>query len=177
MNVLAELRRTIGYGALLPSQRFFTAKPEFFDILKGLEGPKVFIEAGCGMGDTTTQAKARGLQMIGVDVAYRAGQADHVLMLDATIFTYAPTTWLLMCRPNHDGWSYDAAERALQMGASVLYVGFAKNHRQDLGRLAQFITKRWPVVGDEGERMVLLDAEAYRAPRKKRVDDFGFRHT
>lgn len=154
-RLMQELKRDAVAGMKLPALRFFTARPRFFDILMTFDAN--WVEAGCGNGHTTREARDRGLGMVGVDICEREGQLPEVVIADAILMPYLPTIWPLICRPNHDGWPEDVIEAAFKRGsAGAVYVGFEKNLETDLGEYADRHSQAWEEVGMEGESMWLL---------------------
>lgn len=41
----------------------------------------------------------------------------------------------LICRPCHDGWSYETLKRGLSQGATMCYIGLWRNVEDDLDDL------------------------------------------
>lgn len=156
IDMMATLKRSLMFGMTLPANRFFKPTSEFFEVLKTF-GKRGFIDAGCGLGTLSKEAKARGISMVGIDLCQRPGQDTSVLQMDATQFPYGKHLWPVICRPNHDGWVNDAACHALVRGASVLYVGLDHNIEDDLDDLLFNISGHWPDVGKDGEGMWLLE--------------------
>jgi hypothetical protein len=162
-SLLRELKAQALSGLRLPAGRFFTPTPVFFEALTAYHVD--YIDAGCGSGDTTVESNAAGLHMTGVDIAERDGERPGILHIDALDMPYSPDMWPVICRPSHDGWAEDVAEKALLSGAHVFYAGFAKNHAEDLGRLKHFIVRRWKKAGRSDEGLVLLSPDSFRPKR------------
>lgn len=142
----------------LPSHRFFTPLPEFWKVLDLVAPPGVqLVDTGCGMGYLIGEAEPHGRRLVGIDIGTRVGQDPRVRREDALSYPWAPDMWPLICRPSHDGWAYDTMRLARQRGAAVLYVGLPRNYERDLGSVR---SKRYGVVGEEGERLYVV--EPYR---------------
>lgn len=138
---------------------FFEPKKAFFTALSGYKD-KVIVDAGAGMGHVSEQAVKLGFQMLPIDIMPRIGQSKTVRLRDAESMDYGPEKWLLTCRPDHSGWSYDCLELALKSGAGVFYAGLARNFDCDLGEYVGRETKRWKNVGKEGEELFLFMPDA-----------------
>lgn len=147
-----------GWGASpLPGLRFFTATEAFWALFEqpGWKDRR-WIEAGAGLGDTTEEAEARGLDMTAVDLNEREGQSAKVLPLNALALPYGAETWALVCRPDHSGWCYFLIEKVLSEGGSVLYVGLDRNVDNDLDEFMDQAVQIAQDVGEEGEHAWLI---------------------
>lgn len=139
----------------LPSHRFFTPLPCFWEKLKAVVPDSVqLVDSGCGMGDLIGEAEKVGRILKGIDVGFREGQDRRVQREDAITYDWTPETWPMMCRPSHDGWAYYTMQNARKRGSAVLYVGLPRNYDRDLGRVR---SKCYGVVGEEGEKLYVID--------------------
>lgn len=158
LDLMADLRRDamrrINRTGGLPNQRFFTPTEAFWQALGDVLPAGVgLVDAGCGRGDLIGEAEGRGMTIHGIDICDREGQDPRVVRADAVSYPWSAARWLMMCRPDHSGWAWDATRLARRRGAHVLYVGLPDNYRRDLGRMKNECLGR---VGVEGENLYLL---------------------
>jgi hypothetical protein len=156
MNDFMRNLRNRALGQMVaPSLRFFTPKDAFFEALEPYKHLRI-IDAGTGCGLVPVEARARGFNMVGIDLMPRDGQDEEVLRLEAESFPYDAKTWMMVCRPSHDGWAYNTLEAALRRGASGFYVGLERNLEADLDGYLGRHAKVWRDVGEDGEHMFMF---------------------
>lgn len=160
---LRNMRNMAMASAFAPALQFFTPTPAFFEALEPYKG-KAFVEGGAGLGKVTQEANEKGFRMVAIDVMPRDGQWENVVIREAESMPYGPNMWLLVCRPDHSGWAYDCLEIALKSGAGFFYAGLERNFDVDLGDYVGRETKRWDLVGQEGESLFLFMPEALLPP-------------
>jgi hypothetical protein len=144
-------------GFAMPKMRFFQPTEVFWELLTALlkKHETSVLEIGAGNGDLFLDGIKRGVTIQGIDSCRRDG-VSHVLIADAVSWDYKPGTLALCCRPDHSGWAGYALEKALEDGASFMYVGLEHNLLRDLGELvnsADFSFTGVP-VGEEGEMIL-----------------------
>ena len=142
----------------LPSHAFFNPTDDFWDLIRKIRFNKhrqvELTDCGCGFGITLKGAEERGIPLRGVDLVKRSGQHKAVEQLDATMLSWGPTRWPLICRPDGNGWCHDVITKARQQGASAIYIGVARNYERDLSR---FRTRRLKgVFGEDDERAWII---------------------
>jgi hypothetical protein len=140
---------------MLPEGRFFTPKPAFWDYLKTLRGIRI-IECGAGSGDLISEAEQHGLAITANDICRRPGQDPRVRSDDATALDWSPTLWPLICRPSHDGWANEVADRAQTQGSYTLWVGLPRNFEKDLSCYGPKCKLFRDDVGEDGERLYII---------------------
>lgn len=156
MNDLLRSLRNQALGRVqMPGHRFFVPTENFYAALAEFKYLK-FIDAGTGSGELPDEARARGFEMVGLDLVARPGQSKNVVFREAETYPYSPDEWLIMCRPDHSGWVYDTLEAALGRGAGAFYVSKPENLARDLEGYATRATKLWRDVGQSGECMLLI---------------------
>lgn len=132
--------------------RFFEPNDSFLDWITRRANGRIIIDAGCGEGHVTEALIARGEKAIGVDLNPRDGQNDYVVLMDARDFNYPKGSLVMFARPCHSDWVVGAIEQAVAYDASeILYVGFAKNLRSDLGAWAEQFDQVLANAGKEEE--------------------------
>lgn len=158
LDLMGEIRRSammqLNRMGGLPNQRFFTPTDDFWRALgEVLPADVNLVDAGCGRGDLIGEAERYGMTIHGIDICARDGQDPRVAHADAVPYPWSPECWPMMCRPSHDGWTWDATRQARKSGAHVLYVGLPGNYKQDLGHMrAECLGE----VGMEGEKLYLI---------------------
>lgn len=152
-QLLIEAGNRAGMIGGAPALRFFTPTQAFWELmlvgLGGAERARVFLELGAGTGETAEEAQAMGLLWSGCDV--RAGceaQMRGVHRMNALTIPIKEGSVVLACRPDHSGWVSRALERALDEGATAIYVGLDRNYEGDLGDL---LDREHQVVRDVGQ--------------------------
>jgi hypothetical protein len=140
----------------LAGLQWFTPNEKFWSTLEAYKSINL-VDAGCGVGNVTREAKKRGFIMTPVDMIRRKGQIKSVMHVDAVTLPYSKETWPLICRPDHSGWAYDCMARALSLGACAIYVGKEENIEQDVDDLESKISLRIEAVGEEEEVFLLLE--------------------
>jgi len=160
-DLLRKLRNQVlgEMSVCMPQHRFFVPTEAFFAALSEFKHLQL-IDAGTGSGELPDEARDLGFNMVGIELARRPGQSPNVVFREAESYPYSPTSWLLMCRPDHSGWVYDTVEAALRRGASALYVSKASNLTLDLDCYASRASRVWQNVGQDGECMLLLEPNA-----------------
>lgn len=153
-----SMRAAALMGTTLPSHAFFHPTEDFWSMVHKLRfnahRQVELVDCGCGIGLTLKEAEKRKIPMRGVDLAKRKGQHPAVEQLDATILSWGPNNWPLICRPDGSGWHHDVVVRARAQGASIIYVGVARNYERDL---SMYKTRRLKgVFGEEDERAWII---------------------
>ncbi len=142
--------------------RFFEPTPAFLDGLVGFP-PVDYYDVGAGAGQLAAALKRRGQRVVALDLAVHQRPVYGVQLADAGTYTYAPDSCAVIARPCHGDFAERAARRALACGAwGVVYVGFAKNLRGDLGPLARRAVRVREACGDEGESAWLVQKTSKR---------------
>lgn len=154
-DAFRAMRTVALMGTTLPSHTFFTPEEPFWRMLKAYTDHGIEVtDCGCGVGLTLKEAEQRDIPLRGVDLANRKGQHAKVEQLDATMLSWGPLRWPLICRPDGSGWCHDVIVNARQQGACAIYVGVSRNYERDL---SMFRTTRLPgVFGEEGERAWII---------------------
>lgn len=158
-DMLSSLRY-MAYSRMgtLPKLQWFEPTPTFWHTMDQWRTDIAFVDAGCGLGNLTREAKKRGFDMMAVDICKRVGQVRSVMLMDACVMPYTRNLWPILCRPSHDGWAYGCISRALEMGASALYVSLPHNAERDLDDLQSKVSLQVTNVGAEGETLYLIGA-------------------
>ena len=158
MSNLSSLARSLGLmpNMTLPSGSFFEPNEKFWAAFEAYKHLKL-IDCGCGSGELLEAAIQRGFNMKGVDILRREKQSSKVMQADATLLPWSETQWPLICRPSHDGWANDVADKALIHGAHVLWVGKPNNYEVD--SLCEYKTRALARnVGSDKETLYLLSS-------------------
>lgn len=137
---------------ILPSHAFFQPTSAFWEAMEPFAG-KPIVDVGAGLGHVTDGLNARGHRALAIDIGERDEMAEHVLLVDGTIFPYPSDGIALFCRPCHgDRFVAACLRRAQRCGASSgLYAGFGKNLSTDLGAFrTRLVAKR---VGQRRESL------------------------
>lgn len=113
-------------------------------------------DVGAGQGHVAEALRARGHEIIAIDISERDG-ARLVFIANGVTEPYEAGSVVMLCRPCH-GWFAEAVvkQAARCRAAHVLYVGKPKNRRADLGRYSRlFRVVKGLVAGQAGESMAV----------------------
>lgn len=151
-SLLTELfdnAQRLGLGSC--GVRFFTPTGVFWELLADYPESK-FIELGAGRGDTTAEAKERGLTWSGFDLHVdSANLANGVMPCNALSIPVLAGTVYIIPRPDHSGWCQPTIERIIELGGTVMYVGLERNVSNDIWNLLDEPHTLVVGVGEEGE--------------------------
>lgn len=153
--LLRQLKAEALAGMELPGLRFFTPNKYFWLAMEKYKDI-MLVDAGCGDGMTTEEGKAKGFNMVGIDLCTRPGQSPNVIMMDSTEFPYNPGAWPMVCRPCHDGFCMDTFMAARSKGAGCIYVGKLDNVEIDVDmELMGSPLTTLAGIGEEGEVLMV----------------------
>lgn len=157
-----SMRAAILMDATLPSHAFLHPEERFWEMLKAYTSQGIeLVDCGCGIGLTLQGAEERGIPLRGVDLAYRMGQHCSVERVDATMLSWGPHRWPLICRPDSSGWCHTVIQQARRQGASTIYVGVSRNYERDLSMFRT--TRLTGVYGEDGERAWIVRPLKHRS--------------
>lgn len=143
--------------------RFFEPTDEFKFWLKDYAGDRLIVDCGCGDGDLVREMNALGSQAMGIDPRYAifdepipTDLASCLLPMQAedTDFINMEDVLLLVCRPCHNGFPFEIAERK-NPKTEMIYVGFPKNIINDVGERVMHEIGLGE-VGADGERAYVV---------------------
>lgn len=133
--------------------RFFTPTEAFWQLIEGRFAGRKFVELGAGRGDTTEEARARGLAWSGIDLHVdMENLTKGVMRLNALRVPLDPSLVFVMPRPDHSGWAQPTLRRCLEGGSISIYVGLDRNADSDLDDLLDHPHEVVDSVGEEGEK-------------------------
>lgn len=133
------------------SVRFFTPNETFWLSLEQFKHIDL-IDCGTGLALLPVEAKAKGFNMLGIDLAIQVGDTASIRM-DAIDYKFGYRTWPIICRPSHDGWCDEVIRNAKRSKASALYVGLRKNLTHDCYGHVRSAKRIASNVGEEGESL------------------------
>lgn len=131
---------------------------------------KTIIEVGCGAGFLSRQMLHKNFKSVPLDIQIIETQVRGTHHIDAIEFPYESDMVVLFCRPSHGDWVELAMNRALEAGATIIYVGLQKNLELDLGDLRGQFHQRDDNVGEESEVFMVNrteDEEPWHAYKKQ----------
>lgn len=146
-------------GGTLPYVKFFEPKPKFAKWMTKTFGRKQIYDCGCGVGHVAKCLRDAGMKVTAIDANYRDASAVEVEIADATTYAYPSGSVVMLARPCHGFFSEGVIEQALIRGvAAIVYVGKAKNVRDDLGDNYRNFKKEMDFAGKEREGVWILRA-------------------
>lgn len=154
-DLAKTLRLNMARQLVLPEGRFFVPTQVFWDYMKTLTGISI-IECGAGNGALIAEAEQHGLAFMANDICRRPDQDRRVQQMDATGLDWSERRWPLICRPSHDGWANEVADRAQTQGAYTLWVGLPRNFEKDLACYGPKCKLFRDAVGQDGERLYII---------------------
>lgn len=167
MSLMAALRAASLANMTMPAGRFFKPTEAFWSALKAAVDQGIhFIDCGAGSGELIDEARARGIPLAGVDICKREGQSEAVIQGDATMITWSPKLWPLLCRPSYDGFANEIVDHARSQGATTWFICKPSSFQR---HLAGYPTKKHDsVVGLEDDRLYIIKPRSPEAERKRR---------
>lgn len=135
----------------LPYSLFFDPTPEFIAWLKDYTKNRVIIDCGAGVGRLGSLMAG---SVLSIDIHEREETESAVILADATKFDFPEGAVVIFARPCHGSWVGKAAGRALNRGATVLYIGLQKNLIVDLPDLGAPQKEVFVDAGEAGEVVI-----------------------
>ena len=117
---------------------------------------RLIYDVGSGMGHVGKALAEAGLHVTAIDVAPRDQSNFPVIQGDGTTYPFEKNAVAMLCRPSHDErFVRKTILRALNCGVRrVIYVGFQRNVRHDLGGYyREFTKRRIKGIGHGGEQI------------------------
>jgi hypothetical protein len=142
-------------GGECSSMTFFQPSASFLAAMEAFRGLDI-IDVGAGRGQVTSALKARGHDVVAIDIR-PDGAETKVHCANAVTFSYPPGAVGLFCRPCHSDYFVEPAiERMLECDVSaVVYVSMAKIDSVDLGRYRRYFRRAETNVSAAGETFYL----------------------
>ena len=151
----------------MPNGKFFIPNKVFWATLLNLKEAYKFtfiIDAGCGDGHVSEEARDYKLKMVGCDI-FRREERDietsiqyvpaHRLVEVMTGSSDAQDTWVMVCRPDHSGWVAPLYYRTqIERNMGFIYVGDSAKLMFDVDpeRLPDYTVDN---VGEDSESMFI----------------------
>jgi uncharacterized UPF0146 family protein len=145
-------------GGILPAMRFFVPRAKFVRYMAANYKGKLLYDIGAGVGHVARALADSGLDVMALDLYRREEEQFPSTIADATSYAYKADSVLMFCRPSHEGFVEQTIETALQCGVrEIIYVGLAKNRRQDLGVYSRWFRRLLRDVGAARENVYQFD--------------------
>lgn len=168
VQIMRSLEMRASLRLCLPAQVFFNPRQIFVERVKSIMQERSltsFVDIGSGMGKVVDVLSESGVKGYGIDMYSRDNRSEKVRYGNSYSHNYKKNELVLICRPNHDGWSADCIESAILAGCTIVYAGLPKNAKTDM----QEFYRKWAVrienVGHEKESMYVFYPE-YKRLRK-----------
>lgn len=161
MNLLAHQllgESILGFGLTFPHLKFFKPNDNFYQVMEEFNGKNI-VDAGAGVGHVASGLRNEGHSCVAIDINARDDSED-VLITDATSFDYSSVDVVLICRPDHSGWTSPLIDHIRSLGKVAIYVGLEENFESDLTEEQDEMALDMGVVaGNDGERMLIWGDE------------------
>jgi hypothetical protein len=154
-RVQETLDRMVGKSASLPAQTFFNPKKNFLDFMKKRFRLRYVYDVGAGQGHVTVALRKAGVKKVNpIDIFPRDGQDTKINHGDGTTYPFKANSLVMLCRPCHGMFAEDTIKNALKREvSSILYVGLAKNVKNDLGGFYRKFKRVLVNIGEDKENL------------------------
>lgn len=157
MSTIRNLATMLNLGRTLPSVRFFEPNAKFLKLMKASFGDRLVYDVGAGCGHVAKALSELGMEVKAIDINYReSGVGFPVEISNAEAYAYKPGSIAMICRPCHGEFAEQVIFKAWKCGvAAVLYVGFERNSKNDLGPHFSSFQLALKRAGSDGESVLV----------------------
>lgn len=159
MNALSEYKMLADYpdmGVTIPNRVFFKPLPTFPDFIKQHYPGMPVVDVGAGVGRMSRVLASAGIKVLAIDIFTRDNPEFHVHVMDATSMLFPPMALPILARPCHGLFVEAVITHILNQVPVMLYIGLERNFEIDLEGLPFDWRVTPDVVGEEGEKVVVI---------------------
>lgn len=139
--------------------RFFYPIEGFLDRLIARFPDAVFVDCGCGLGDTTLEIREAGGKCLALDLNPSENAnlpVNEIIPISAPEFTPCKGMVMLLIRPNRGWWIHQTIDKAMECGVPVVYISKPCHEQEDILPLP-YPWERWEEnIGAEGETAFII---------------------
>jgi hypothetical protein len=138
---------------VLPAQAFFNPNKKFLTYMKRFRLRYVY-DVGAGQGHVAVALRKAGIKKVNpIDLFPREGSVTKITFGDGTSYKFKANSLVMLCRPCHGMFPEATIENAIRRKADIMYVGLAKNVKNDLGDYYRKFKKVLSNVGEDKENI------------------------